>query len=198
MSRVRVKICGITTRAALDAAVEAGADAVGFVMSASPRQIDVDGAAALIAQLPPWVDSVVVTRHPPQGFATEVLARLNPDWWQSDLSDLESRSVPAGTRILPVIREGDDSSALPPAFVYEGRQSGQGETVDWTIAAGLARRGHLVLAGGLTVHNVGAAIRSVRPWAVDVSSGVERERGHKDPALIQRFIQTVHAEAQNE
>ena len=195
MSRVRVKICGVTTRAALDAAVDAGADAVGFVMSPSPRQIDPEAAADLIARLPPWVASVVVTRHPPAGFAAEVLSRLSPDWWQTDLADVDGQAVPPGTRVLPVIREGEATPAMPPAFVYEGARSGQGQTVDWQIAAGLARQGHMVLAGGLTVHNVAQAIRSVQPWAVDVSSGVERERGLKDPDLIHQFLANVQAEA---
>ena len=97
--------------------------------------------------------------------------------------------------MLPVIREGEAAATMPPAFVYEGAQSGQGQTVDWQVAATLARQGHMVLAGGLTVHNVAEAIRSVQPWAVDVSSGVERERGLKDPDLIHQFLANVQAEA---
>ena len=67
--------------------------------------------------------------------------------------------------------------------------------MDWQVAATLARRGNMVLAGGLTVHNVAEAIRSVQPWAVDVSSGVERDRGLKDPDLIHQFLANVQAEA---
>lgn len=193
---IRVKICGITDAAALEAAVEAGADAIGFVLSPSPRQIDPAQAADLMARLPPWIASVVVTRQPTAGFASGVLRALAPDWWQSDRADLQTQTAPRGTRALAVIREGDATAELPDAFVYEGPRSGHGETVDWQVAAGLARRGRLVLAGGLDCANVAAAIRVVRPWAVDVSSGVEHKRGAKDPELIARFIDNArHAAA---
>lgn len=192
---VRVKVCGVTTADALEAAVVAGADAVGFVMSPSPREVDALTARRLAALLPPWVASVVVTRNPAESFVRNVLADVAPHWWQTDRADLESVAPPRGTRALPVIREGDDVARLPDAFVYEGRSSGSGETVDWQAAAALARRGRLVLAGGLDADNVADAIRIVRPWGVDASSGLERERGRKDPALITRFVRAARAAA---
>lgn len=192
---VRVKICGITGPEALEAAVESGADAVGFVMSPSPRAIDARRAADLIGRLPPWVASVVVTRQPETDFAARVLRELAPDWWQSDRADLAAQPAPHGIRALPVIREGEATDSLPAAFVYEGRVSGSGTTVDWPRAATLARRARLVLAGGLDCDNVGAAIRAVRPWAVDVSSGVERARGVKDPQRIAAFVAAVRSAA---
>ena len=192
---MRVKVCGVTTPDALEAAAEAGADAVGFVMSPSPRRVDAATASRLAALLPPWVASVVVTRQPGADFAREVLARVAPDWWQSDLADLAAQAAPSGTRTLPVIREGEDVTQLPPAFVYEGRASGSGATVDWQAAAALARRGRLVLAGGLNADNVGEAIRLVRPWGVDASSGLERERGTKDPQLVARFVRAARVAA---
>lgn len=191
MKRVRIKICGITTRDALEAAVEAGADAIGFVMSDSPRQLEAGAVAELMTHLPPWVASVVVTRQPPARFTT-TLATLAPDWWQTDRRDLDV-AAPAGVRVVPVIREGESTDDLPDAFVYEGAQSGHGQTVDWSTAAGLARRGRLILAGGLTPDNVAAAIAAVGPWAVDVSSGVESQRGIKDAGLIHEFVAAVHA-----
>jgi phosphoribosylanthranilate isomerase len=78
-------------------------------------------------------------------------------------------------------------------FVYEGAESGAGETVDWSRAAGIAERGSMILAGGLTPGNVAEAITRVRPWGVDVSSGVESERGVKDSELIRQFIGAVRA-----
>jgi len=188
---VCVKICGLTTPAAIDTAIDAGADAIGLVLSPSPRRLDAAKAKKLIEGLPPSIASVVVTRQPPADFVDTVLTELAPSWWQSDLGDLTNQTLPAGTRALPVIRVGDDVSMLPPLFVYEGKQSGQGETVDWVQAAALARRGRLILAGGLCPGNVGRAIHQVKPYGVDVSSGVESAPGVKDPRRIREFIAAV-------
>ena len=189
--RVRIKICGLTTAAAIEAAVDAGVDAVGFVFSPSPRQVDSSQAEELMRVVPPWVASVVVTRQPPPAFCKEVLPGLAPDWWQSDRADLQGQTLPRGTRALPVIREGEDAATLPAWFVFEGVQSGHGVTVDWNAAAGLAQHGRMVLAGGLSPDNVGEAIRIVRPYAVDVSSGVESSRGVKDAGRIRAFVSAV-------
>jgi phosphoribosylanthranilate isomerase len=189
--RVRIKICGLMTAGAIEAAIDAGVDAVGFVFSPSPRQIDPAQAELLMRVVPPWVASVAVTRQPPPAFCPEVLPGLAPDWWQSDRSDLQGHTLPRGTRSLPVIREGEDTETLPEWFVYEGAQSGHGATVDWHAAASLARRGRLILAGGLSPDNVGEAIRIVRPYGVDVSSGVESQRGVKDAGRIRAFVSAV-------
>jgi phosphoribosylanthranilate isomerase len=82
---------------------------------------------------------------------------------------------------------------LPNTFVYEGKTSGKGETVDWSFAAGLAVRSQLILGGGLSRHNVAEAIRRVGPYGVDVSSAVETSPGEKDPDLIRAFIESVRA-----
>lgn len=191
VSRVRIKVCGLTSAAAIETAVDAGVDAIGLVMSPSPRQVDQHQAKELMALLPPWVASVIVTRQPPPDFVATVLAELVPTWWQSDWADIDGQELPNGTRALPVIREGEQTQALPPWFVYEGAQSGQGATINWQKAAGLARRGRLILAGGLDPDNVGDAIRAVRPFAVDVSSGVESARGVKDAGRIRAFVEAV-------
>lgn len=191
VDRVRIKICGLTTTGAIETAIETGVDAVGFVFSTSPRQLDTDQARELMRVLPPWVASVVVTRQPSPAFCTEVLSGLAPTWWQSDRNDLRGQTLPRGTRALPVIREGEDTASLPQWFVYEGVQSGHGATVDWSMAATLARRGRLILAGGLNPDNVGEAIRVVKPYAVDVSSGVESARGIKDAGRIRAFVSAV-------
>lgn len=89
-----------------------------------------------------------------------------------------------------MFREGgiDEATTLPATFLYEGQKSGQGQTVDWQRAAEIARRGRLILAGGLGIENVAEAIREVRPWGVDVSSAVESAPGKKDPGKIAAFV----------
>ena len=191
MKRVRVKICGVTTPDIVETAVDAGADAIGLVLSPSPRQVNKAQAGKLIARMPPWVASVVVTRQPPVEFVRDVLTELAPAWWQSDREDLSGQTLPRGTRGVAVIREGEDITDLPRWFVYEGTQSGTGLTVDWQQAAALARRGRMILAGGLSPENVSEAIHRVRPYGVDVSSGVEQSRGVKDAALIYEFVAAV-------
>ncbi len=190
--RVRVKICGITDDRALDAAVQAGADAVGFVFAESVRRIAPVDARALANRLPPFVSAVAVTRHPDDAFLREVLPTLGFPWWQTDIEDLDGVVLPPGLETLPVLREGGAlPEPMPGRFVYEGPVSGAGETVDWTTAASIARGGHMVLAGGLSPDNVAEAVRSVRPWAVDVSSGVEDAPGKKEPSRIRAFIAAV-------
>ncbi|NND59392.1 MAG: hypothetical protein HKN49_03915, partial [Gammaproteobacteria bacterium] len=149
MSRVRIKICGLTRRDELEAVCAAGIDAVGFVLSPSPRQLDPGSAMTLMQHLPPWVASVVVTRHPPADFGATVLSQLVPDWWQSDAGDFDGQQVPSGTRLLPVLRENEQQATTPPFYVYEGAQSGRGQTVDWQRAARQAGHGQMILAGGL-------------------------------------------------
>jgi phosphoribosylanthranilate isomerase len=85
---------------------------------------------------------------------------------------------------------------IPARFLFEGARSGAGEVVDWTVAERLARQGELVLGGGLDPGNVAAAIRAVRPWGVDVSSGVESAPGVKDPARIEAFVNAARVAAQ--
>ena len=91
-----------------------------------------------------------------------------------------------------------DGDVLPDLFVYEGKASGSGTAVDWQLAAQLAKRGNLILAGGLSVENVQEAVRRVAPFGVDVSSGVESSPGKKDVSKIQTFIDTVRASGSSE
>lgn len=183
-----VKVCGLTTEAAVEAAAEAGVDAAGFVFSASPRQVSAARAAALAARLPDDVVRVAVFRHPPPGEIARVLHEFPADWVQTDAADLAGQDL-GGAEPLAVLRAGVPLPVvLPPVLLFEGPRSGAGEVTDWTAAAALARQARLVLAGGLHAGNVAEAIRAVRPWGVDVSSGVEAERGTKDPAKIAAFL----------
>jgi len=188
-----IKICGLTDTLAVQAAVDAGADAVGFVFAESSRRVTPQHAAAISAMVPQQIKRVAVMLHPANDEWLEVAEVFQPDVLQTDVADFASLEVAANIERWPVFREGAASTAqaLPQMFVYEGHNSGRGEKVDWAIAANLAKRGRMILAGGLSVGNVAAAIREVAPFGVDVSSAVESQPGKKDPAKIQAFVATA-------
>lgn len=191
---VLVKICGLTDAAAVAAAVDAGADAVGFVFyRKSPRNLRPEEAAALAAGVPASVQRVAVTLHPDPALWAEVQKVLRPDVLQTDLADFASLDVDAGIENWPVVREGSLPAQCPDMFVYESARSGSGTTVDWDAAARLAAGRQMILAGGLSVGNVGEAIRTVRPWGVDVSSAVESAPGIKDVAKVREFVLAAKA-----
>jgi phosphoribosylanthranilate isomerase len=185
-----VKICGIATPEALDAALAAGADAVGFVFhAASPRNLAPRAAAALAARVPRGVRTVAVSLHPTPAQVDEVLAAFVPNVWQTDAADFERLQLPQSVERWPVFRAGSLlPEPLPRRLLFEGPRSGAGEVADWSQAAVLAARTELILGGGLTVANVAEAIAAVRPFGVDVSSGVESAPGRKDPARIGEFV----------
>jgi len=193
---VFVKICGMTDSRAITAAVEAGADAVGFVFhDASPRNLSLGEARGLAALVPPGTLRVAVMLHPDPVVCRAVLDGLRPDALQTDAGDFAHIDMPEGIAAWPVYRESEavDVHALPQRYVYEGAQSGQGQQVDWQRAAAVARYGNMMLAGGLAADNVGDALRIVRPWAVDVSSAVESAPGEKDPAKVSEFVRAAKA-----
>ena len=186
-----VKICGLTDADAVDAAVQSGADAVGFVFhERSPRDIEPAAAAKLAERVPSHVRRVAVMLHPPAALWKGVLETFRPDVVQTDAADFAALEVDDAIEKWPVLREGAVAADDVPdgTYVYEGQKSGAGQQVDWTTAARIARHGRMVLAGGLAVDNVAQAIASVEPWGVDVSSAVESRRGVKDVALIEAFI----------
>ncbi len=195
--RTWIKICGLTAPEAVAAAVEAGADAVGFVFhAASPRHLSPAAAAALARDVPAGVLCVAVTRHPTQAEIDAILTNFDPDALQTDIGDFDTLALPAALLRLPVLRSGTAPPASMPArCLYEGADSGRGVAADWQAAAAIARRTELVLAGGLTPANVAAAIGAVHPFGVDVSSGVERAPGRKDVGLIRDFIAAARAAA---
>jgi phosphoribosylanthranilate isomerase len=192
-----VKICGLTTPEGVAAAVREGADAVGFVFSPSPRQVTPTEARKLAGALPPGVRRVAVFRRPPPGRMAEVLEEFPADWVQSDAVDLPGADL-GGAEALPVFRSGAPlPPLLPELLLFEGPDSGTGRVADWQAAAQLAPRTRLVLAGGLNPGNVAQALAAVRPWGVDVSSGVESAPGTKDPSLIAAFIAAVRRAEQS-
>ncbi len=190
-----VKICGVTEPAALEAAVAAGADAVGFVFAESVREIAPARARELCRDLPDDVIRVAVMHHPSPARVAAVIREFAPDWIQTDAGDFAGLTLPVTTGRLPVLRDGEtaDVRALPDRLVYEGRLSGSGRKADWDEAKRLAAATELVLAGGLDADNVGHAIEYVRPFGVDVSSGVESGRGRKDPQKIREFVARIRA-----
>jgi phosphoribosylanthranilate isomerase len=192
---VFVKICGLRDAETIAAAVDAGADAIGFVFADSVRKISVQDARDLARDIPAHVQKVAVMQHPSNEEWQAVCDTFVPDVLQTDNQDLQQLSVPRHISTWPVIREGTDAAneTLPETFIYEGITSGVGATVDWSLAARISDRGRMILAGGLNPANVAAAIRATQPWGVDVSSGVESSRGKKDIELIRNFIGAVRA-----
>lgn len=185
-----VKICGVIDATAARAAAAAGADAVGFVFAESPRQISAPDALEISAELPPEVLRVAVFRRPSPAEIERVVEVFTPDLVQADHEAIAGLD---GVAVLPVFREGLRSVPESRRFLYEGPVSGVGSAVDLRQAAQVARRGEMVLAGGLHPANVGDAIVRVRPHGVDVSSGVESSPGVKAPALIESFVAAVRA-----
>ncbi len=202
-----VKICGLTTRDAVEAAVAAGADAVGFVFAPSKRQVTAEQAAQLACDVPHEVVRVAVMLHPTQSQLDEVWSTFRPDVLQTDVEDLATLQTPAQLTVMPVVRSvvrlkpDPQELAVGPALaglpriLFEGPISGAGTTADWQTAADLARTTQLVLAGGLNATTVADAIAAVRPFGVDVSSGVEASPGVKDPIKIHEFVRRARAVA---
>jgi phosphoribosylanthranilate isomerase len=190
-----IKICGLTTPEAVDAA--AGADMVGFVFAPSPRRVSPTRARDLAARLPPTVQRVAVFQNASTEEIAAVCAIFPADFVQVE----PGPTLPEGVKLLPVLHGAEvDRSPAAPLVVLEAaaQGGGTGETGDWTHAAQLARQRPIILAGGLCPDNVAAAIRAVRPAGVDVSSGVEKQRGHKDPQRIRAFIEAARAAARHD
>jgi phosphoribosylanthranilate isomerase len=186
-----IKICGITGADAVAAAAEANVDAIGFVFAPSPRQVTPGQAAQLAALAPPGILRIAVAQHPLQMKVDEICRILKPDYFQTDVEDLRELKIPAHIKVLPVVRFGRKTARM----LFEGPSSGIGELADWGRAAELARQTEVILAGGLSAQNVTEAIHAVRPFGVDVSSGVEDVPGVKDPAKIHEFVRAVRAAA---
>lgn len=201
--RTRIKICGIRDLETALASIEAGADAVGLVFHpASPRQVSDPVAAAIAARLPAFTDAVALFVDAEAARVREVIDAVRPGWLQfhgEEEDDFCAQFRVPFVKAVPVDGESnllESASRFPSARALlldsaaPGSFGGSGVVFDWrTVPGEMASR--IVLAGGLTPDNVAAAIRTVRPWAVDVSSGVERERGVKDVDLIRRFISEV-------
>jgi phosphoribosylanthranilate isomerase len=184
-----IKICGMTTAVAVSTAMACEVDAIGFVFAASVRRVTTANATELAAPARGRISCVAVMRHPSRDQVLEILRDFKPDILQTDIDDIASLDLPDTLSVLPVVRSGPRATcALPGRVLFEGPVSGSGQTTDWEAAAELARNHQVILAGGLTPMNVGDAWRRVRPYGVDVSSGVEAEPGRKSAEKIEQFV----------
>jgi phosphoribosylanthranilate isomerase len=195
-----LKICGMTDLDAVAAALAARVDAIGFVFSPSVRQLQPLQAARLAADARERATLVAVTLHPQQPLIDQILREFKPDALQADLSDFDGLRLPDTLGRLPVLRAAVGAAVgagggQPQRFLFEGARSGSGVAADWDTAARLARAGELILAGGLNAHNVAVAIRAVRPYGLDVSSGVESAPGRKSAHKIAEFVEAARAAA---
>ena len=202
---IRVKICGITNAPDARAACEAGANLLGFnFFDGSPRHITPAAAAKIRPQLPREVEAVGIFVNADPAGVSEVCTSLRLDAAQLH-GDETANTVAEISKDVPVIKalrvdpdfSLDSMNEYPGAFAFlldaaqTGQYGGTGQTIDWALARLAAQSRRIILAGGLRVENVAAAIRLVRPYAVDVASGVESRPGKKDPGRLREFIQEV-------
>ncbi|NOY65881.1 MAG: phosphoribosylanthranilate isomerase, partial [Gammaproteobacteria bacterium] len=194
--RTRVKICGITRPEDGQKAAASGADAIGLVFYAkSPRAVSIEQAQAIVEQLPVFVSIVALFVDASADEVKQVLAQVDIDIIQFHGNESTQECEQYQHRYIKAIRMSDDvdlqavceqystASAILVDSYHKGVPGGTGESFDWErIPEKLA--GNIILAGGLDSNNVSSAIQTVRPWAVDVSSGVESEKGLKDESKI--------------
>jgi phosphoribosylanthranilate isomerase len=201
----RIKICGVTTIADAVASVDAGADAIGVnFVATSPRRVERETARAIVEAVGSrtLVVGVVanMTLEAMRALRAETgigCLQLHGDVDAATLGALLSHAYGA----VPVATADDAARAetLPGEYVMvdakvPGSLGGTGKVFDWSLVVGLAKKRRLVLAGGLTPANVGRAIAEVRPWCVDVASGVERAPGEKDLEKVRAFVEAVRKE----
>lgn len=203
MSRVRVKICGITRLEDALQAVNAGADAIGLVFHRdSPRAVTDESARSIAGALPPFVSRTGLFMNADAEFVRSTLASVPLDLLQFHGDEppaycrgfgrpyLKAIPMSGGVDLAALERQYADAAALLLDAHSPGGSGGTGRTFDWGLVPRV-RRLPVILAGGLTAENVAEAIRRVQPWAVDVSGGVEAAKGIKDPARVTAFIEAV-------
>lgn len=196
-----VKICGITSEDDALLAVAMGADAIGFVFAPSSRQVAAGHVRDIVRRLPPEILTVGVFRDEAPQRVIEIVqtaglrgAQLHGHESPEDARHVKSRvdvliqAFPAGAESL---RHADDWSA--DIILIDSPAPGSGQVFDWSLAEGAPSGRRVLLAGGLTSDNVADAIATVRPWGVDVSTGVEAEPGRKDPRKVRAFIANAKA-----
>lgn len=204
--RTRVKICGITRAQDAHAAAEAGADALGFVFhEASPRAVTAAQVQAITASLPPFITTVGLFVDAPASQVQDILQSCSLDLLQFhgnetpeycrqfDRPYLKALRMQPDVDVAALAAQYDDARGLLLDSYHPAQAGGTGESFDWARIPPLSAP--LVLAGGLDPDNVAQAIAAVRPWAVDVSSGVEKDKGIKDAAKIVAFMQAVGTRA---
>ncbi|MBL8511129.1 MAG: phosphoribosylanthranilate isomerase [Betaproteobacteria bacterium] len=204
--RTRIKICGIRHPDDALCAAEAGADAIGLVFyPASPRAVSIEVAVEIQNCLPPFVDTVALFVNPTPGLVHDVITQVKPTLLQFHGDESPDFCASFAHPYLKAVRvkatmRGEDLLQSKAAFgrarallldtFNDQLYGGSGERFNWEMIPGTLRQS-IVLSGGLTPDNVASAVKAIRPWAVDVSSGVEQQKGIKDPAKITAFIEAV-------
>lgn len=201
---IRIKCCGMTRIDDALLAAELGVDAIGVVLTAhSKRQVSLMQAKAIVAAMPPFVTTVALCMDDEAGFVQEIIDTVRPAMLQFHGNESDEWCAQFGQPYLKAIAMGDGVSALyqlrdhPHAagLLLDGHElggsGGSGNSFDWSLMPRNIKQ-PLILAGGLTPANVAKAIRTARPWAVDVSSGIESAPGIKDPIKLRDFIAAVH------
>lgn len=193
-----VKLCGVRSEADVAAAVAAGADAVGMVMTPSVRQIDIDTARRLVAEADDQLTTVAVFYMPDRDLVESVRDQVPFDLFQAEPETLEGIS---GIQTLPVVHDRPDlASAVrrlttslrsERILVESAGRGGTGLSPDWGRVAAIGQLGNVVIAGGLTPDNVADLVANLGPGGVDVSSGVESSPGVKDPEMMARFVEAA-------
>ena len=207
MSSIKVKICGLTRDEDVKVAVAAGADAIGFVFTASPRRISIDTAIRLSSYVPKGVLRVGLFLNQDRSEIDQVINSVSLDVLQFHGSETEQECCVFGLPWLKAVAMENAESAKQAESEYPGamgllldshatgKRGGSGKVFDWSLSRPIAKP--IWLAGGLNSANVAQAIHAVRPFAVDVSSGVEAAPGIKDASRIRAFIEAVR-EVDNE
>lgn len=201
MNRVKIKICGLTRVQDLQAAVKAGADAIGFVFAASPRQISIDKAQKLSAYVPAGVLRVGLFMNQDRSEIERVTESVPLDILQFHGSETEQEcgrfklpwlkavAMENAESVIQAEQDFPGAAGLLLDSHSKGKRGGSGRLFDWSLSRPVGKP--VWLAGGLNAENVERAIHIVRPYAVDVSSGVESEPGIKDPARMKAFVKAV-------
>lgn len=203
--RTRVKICGCTSIADVEGAVEAGADAVGVIFAESPRRVTVADARAIVRSVPPFVSVLGVLVNPGPALVAEILALGCAPQFSGDETP-EFCAAVAGGRYVKALHfdhgavhtaaAAEAMAALYPQadLLFDSRRGelygGTGTSFHWPLVEAIARRRRVIVGGGLVAENVGAAVAGVRPFGVDVRSGVERD-GVKDRTMMRAFVRAV-------
>ncbi len=203
--RTRIKICGITEPVHAQAAARLGADAIGLVFhAASPRNVTIEQAARIVRALPPFVMPVALFVNPLRADVERVLTHCRVAMLQFHGDEdpafcagfgvpyLKAARVRPGMNLLEYLASFESAAGWLLDAYRADAYGGTGEAFDWNLVPASLDR-PLVLSGGLNPANVGEAVRRVRPWAVDVSSGVEVSKGRKDEQLMAAFIAAVRA-----
>lgn len=201
--RIFIKICGITCSEDAEAAVAAGADALGFVFHPeSPRFVPVEQAARIARERPPFVGAWAVVRNPEPALLEEIRDCMRFDLVQfhgEESPELCARSRMRYVKAVPMAEKntfGEHLRLYPQAkgFLLDGHApgtaGGKGIAFEWKRPDTRDPR-PVILAGGLTADNVSSACRQMQPWGVDVSTGVETDPGHKDPEMMRAFVEAV-------